>query len=139
MNPHWEHFSHDADIGIRCIAPTLAQAFEQCALAMTAVITDLKLVDARQTLAVTCQACDHEMLLYEWINELIYLMATRSLIFSRFQVMIDDCVLTAAVSGETVDMEKHWPAVEIKGATLTELKVYQNQDQHWVAQCVVDV
>lgn len=139
MNPCWEHFNHDADIGIRGIAPTLAQAFEQAAIAMTAVITDPNIVDAKETIAVTCNACDHEMLLVDWINELIYLMAIRGMIFSSFQVVIDDCVLTAVISGETVDVEKHWPAVEIKGATLTELKVFKSPDNNWVAQCVVDV
>jgi tRNA nucleotidyltransferase (CCA-adding enzyme) len=139
MNPCWEHFNHDADIGIRGVAPTLAQAFEQAAIAMTAVITDPKTVDARETIAVTCHACDHEMLLLEWINELIYLMATRVMIFSHYKVVIDDCVLTAVVSGEAVVREKHWPAVEIKGATLTELKVFKSADNNWVAQCVVDV
>ena len=40
IKPHWEHFEHEADIGIRGIAPTLEQAFEQAAIAMTAVMTD---------------------------------------------------------------------------------------------------
>jgi SHS2 domain-containing protein len=31
------------------------------------------------------------------------------------------------------------PAVEVKGATLTELKVSRNADGLWTAQCVVDV
>lgn len=106
---------------------------------MTAVMTDPKTVDAKETIAVTCHACDHEMLLCEWINELIYLMATRAMVFSRYRVVIDDCVLTAVISGEAVNAEKHWPAVEIKGATLTELKVFKSADNNWVAQCVVDV
>ena len=40
--------------------------------------------------------------------------------------------------GEPIDVEKHQPAVEIKGATYTELAVYE-QDGQFVAQCVVDV
>ncbi|TNF91131.1 MAG: archease, partial [Gammaproteobacteria bacterium] len=30
-------------------------------------------------------------------------------------------------------------AVEIKGATFTELKVYRAENGEWVAQCVIDV
>ena len=30
---HWEHFSHDADMGVRGIGPTLEETFEQAALA----------------------------------------------------------------------------------------------------------
>ena len=36
---HWEHFIHGADIGIRGIGRTKAEAFEQAALAMPAVMT----------------------------------------------------------------------------------------------------
>ena len=83
LTPHWEHFEHDADIGIRGIAPTLAQAFEQAAIAMTAVITDPDLVLAEKTVFIHCSAPDHELLLVDWINELIYEMAVQGLLFSR--------------------------------------------------------
>ena len=36
----WEHFEHGADVGVRGIGPTPASAFEQAALALTAVITE---------------------------------------------------------------------------------------------------
>ncbi|MGZ8226241.1 MAG: archease [Methylococcaceae bacterium] len=139
MTPHWEHFNHDADIGIRGIGSTLDQAFEQAAIAMTAVITDPAWVSAAEIVSISCQAADKEMLFMDWINELVFLMSTRRLVFSSYQVSIDDGVLTAVASGEAVDIKKHQPAVEIKGATFTELRVCQNPDGAWVAQCVVDV
>lgn len=139
LTPHWEHFEHDADIGIRGIAPTLAQAFEQAAIAMTAVITDPAQVLAEKTVFIHCSAPDHELLLVDWINALIYEMAVQGLVFSRYQVTIDQGVLSAIALGEPVDREKHQPAVEIKGATFTELQVYQQADGLWLAQCIVDV
>lgn len=139
MTARWEHFDHDADIGIRGIGPTLEQAFEQAAIAMTAVITDPAKVMASTAVTLTCTAPDHELLLVDWINNLIYEMATRSVLFGRYQVAIENDVLTAVAWGESVDVLKHQPAVEIKGATFTELRVYQNPDALWVAQCVVDV
>ena len=139
LTPHWEHFEHDADIGIRGIAPTLAQAFEQAAIAMTAVITDPDLVLAEKTVFIHCSAPDHELLLVDWINELIYEMAVQGLVFSRYQVTIDQGTLSATAQGEPVNREKHQPAVEIKGATFTDLHVYQQADGLWLAQCIVDV
>jgi SHS2 domain-containing protein len=38
-----------------------------------------------------------------------------------------------------VDVARHQPAVEIKGATYTELKVGRTDNGLWFAQCVVDV
>ena len=114
---HWEHFEHEADIGVRGIAPTIAKAFEQAALAMTAVMTDLEDVKPTVDVTIQCTAPDYEILLLEWLDNLIYEMATRKLLFSRFQVTVHDHNLSAIASGEPINIEKHHPAVEIKGAT----------------------
>lgn len=137
--PHWEHFEHEADIGIRGIAPTLEQAFEQTAIAMTAAVTDLDLVSASTVISIYCEAPDTELLLVSWLNELVYEMSVNGLLFNNYEVVIDDGTLSAIAFGEAVDREKHQPAVEIKGATFTELRVYQQADDAWVAQCVIDV
>jgi SHS2 domain-containing protein len=139
ITPRWEHFEHGADIGIRGIAPTLAQAFEQTALAMTAVICNPEQVATTQTVSISCQATDNELLLLDWINELVYEMAVHGLLFHHYQVAIHDGILSATAFGEAVNPQKHQPAVEIKGATFTELRVYQRADALWIAQCVVDV
>lgn len=139
ITPHWEHFEHEADIGIRGIAPTLEQAFEQAAVAMTAVVTVPESVSDTKAVVITCVAPDTELLFISWINELIYEMAVHGLLFNRYQVAIDNGRLSATAFGESVDRQKHQPAVEIKGATFTELRVYQQADGMWVAQCVVDV
>lgn len=137
--PHWEHFDHDADIGVRGIAPTLDESFEQAALALTAVITDPGAVKETKSVLIHCNGSDNELLFLDWINELIYQMSANHLLFSRFEVTIENNLLTAMATGETVDREKHQPVVEIKGATFTELHVYQNSEAMWIAQCIVDV
>ena len=135
---YWEHFEHKADIGIRGYGNTMAEAFAQAAIALTAVITDLALINATTDIQLSCSDEDEDTLLYDWLNTLIYEMATRKMLFSQFEISIDAGKLNATVSGEAIDIEKHQPAVEIKGATYTELAVY-NKDGQWVAQCVVDV
>ncbi len=137
-NAYWEHFEHKADIGIRGVGATLAGAFEQAALAMTAVVTDISLVQALTSISISCNHSDKDTLLYDWLNALIFEMATRKMLFSQFDVSIDDGRLTASVAGEPIDIARHQPAVEIKGATYSELAVYQ-QDHQWLAQCVIDV
>ncbi len=79
------------------------------------------------------------MLLVDWLNALIYEMATRRMLFSRFDVSIEGERLSATAWGEEVDVERHQPTVEIKGATYTALEVRQGADGRWIAQCVVDV
>ncbi|MBE9515444.1 MAG: archease [Proteobacteria bacterium] len=134
----WEHYEHEADIGVRGIGPTLASAFEQTAVALTAVVTDPEWVNDQQPLSIQCQATDPELLLVNWLNALIYEMSTRKILFRRFTVSIVDNHLDATAWGETVDRNRHQPAVEIKGATLTTLRVIKDKGQ-WLAQTVVDV
>jgi tRNA nucleotidyltransferase (CCA-adding enzyme) len=135
---HWEHFHHQADIGVRGCGESLASAFEQAALGLTAVITEPAGVAAEIAIPVHCEAPDRELLFADWLNALIYAMATRKLLFSRFRVNIEGNELHATAWGESIDAARHKPAVEIKGATYTELYVGQIEGA-WVAQCVVDV
>ena len=138
MHTHWEHYEHGADIGVRGLGATKAQAFEQAALALTAVITDPQGVAAPQTVQIECQAPDDELLLADWLNALVYEMAVRRMLFGRFQVSLDGTRLTAQASGEPVSVPRHHPAVEIKGATYTTLRVAPVEGG-WLAQTVVDV
>jgi tRNA nucleotidyltransferase (CCA-adding enzyme) len=136
---HWELLPHGADIGIRGVGLSKAQAFEQAAVALTAVITDPASVSAKERVEIACEAADDELLLVNWLNAVIYEMAIRRMLFARFEVSIRGSRLDARLWGEAIDVAKHQPAVEVKGATLTNLAVRRDAAGHWSAQCVVDV
>lgn len=135
----WEHFPHQADIGVRGIGSTKEKAFEAAGLAVTAVITDLASVSPMQAVQIACEAPDEELLLVDWLNALVYEMATRKMLFSRFTVHLNDHSLHATAWGEPIEVARHEPAVEVKGATYTELSVKRDEQGRWIAQCVVDV
>lgn len=135
----WEHFAHGADIGVRGVGPTKADAFAQAALALTAVITNPAAVHPVTAVRVACEAPSDDILFADWLNALVYEMSTRRMLFGAFVVSIDGARLTATAWGEPVDPARHEPAVEIKGATYTALIVAPLDDDHWLAQCVVDV
>jgi SHS2 domain-containing protein len=135
----WEHFPHEADIGIRGAGATKEQAFEQAAVALTAVITKPQKVAPEQKVEITCQASDDELLLADWLNNLLYEMDTRKMLFSRFEVRIEGNHLNGTAWGEKINVSKHTPTTEVKAATYAELSVRQDRDGGWIAQCIVDV
>lgn len=135
----WRHFAHAADLGVRGLGPTREAAFEQAACALFAAITDLAVVEPRALVTVVCDAPSDALLLVDWLNALIYQAATRGLLFSRFGVRIEDGELLGEAWGERIDPARHRPAIEPKGATLTELRVERRPEGDWLAQCVVDV
>jgi len=133
----WEHFPHAADVGVRGFGKSAAEAFEQAALALTAVVTHTEVAPKTQV-DVNCDAPDLELLFVEWLNAVIYEMAVRKMLFSRFAVRIEGTRLTGTLWGEPVDVARHQPACEPKGATYTALKVSESGGA-WSAACIVDV
>ncbi|MDH5558258.1 MAG: archease [Alphaproteobacteria bacterium] len=135
----WELFAHDADIGVRGFGATREAAFEGAAMALNAVLTSPGGVRPSQAIEISCEAPDDEFLLVDWLNALVYEMATRGMLFGRFKVHIEGHELHGQAWGEPIDAARHSPATEVKGATYTELRVAKLADGRWVAQCIVDV
>jgi protein archease len=54
-------------------------------------------------------------------------------------VRIENNRLEGTLWGEPVDVERHAPACEPKGATYTALKVAKDTGGRWSAACIVDV
>ncbi len=139
MKKGWEHYEHTADMGIRGFGATKEEAFEQAALAMIAVTVDPKSIRQNEAVEISCEEEDAELLFAAYLNKIIYEMATRNMLFSKFEVHIEDGKLKAKMWGEKIDHERHKPTVEIKGATYSGLKVSQDKNGTWIAQCVVDI
>jgi SHS2 domain-containing protein len=136
--PAFETFAHDADIGVRGRGATLAEALANAARALCAVVTDPASVREVLSVEVACEAGDPETLLFDWLNALVYEMATRRVLLARCEVTVDGARLRARAFGEPVEVVRHRPAVEVKGATWTGLRVGRERGG-WVAECVVDV
>lgn len=135
----WEHTPHGADIGVRGRGETLDSAFEQAALALMALITEPAKIASTKSISIACSAPDRELLLLEWLNALIFEMAVRNMLFGRFRVHLEGESLEATAWGEPVDVARHEPAVEPKGATFTGLRVFREPGGDWCAECIVDV
>jgi SHS2 domain-containing protein len=136
---NWEHFEHDADVGLRATAPTREALFEAMAEALTALVTNPEDVRPVESVTIRCEAPDDALLLTDWLNALIFEMATRKMLFGDWRVSIDGRVLDATATGEPVDRDRHEPVVEVKGATYTALAVDQDSEGKWHGQCIVDV
>jgi SHS2 domain-containing protein len=136
--PAFETFAHDADVGVRGRGATLGEAFANAGRALTAVVTDP--VSVREVLSVdiACEAADPELLLFDFLNTLVFEMSTRRVLFARYEVKVEGAKLLARAFGEPVEVVRHQPAVEVKGATWTGMRLAREAGG-WVAECVVDV
>lgn len=140
-NLKWEHFIHTADIGIRGFGKTREEAFENAAIALTAVITRPESLKCSETVEIASYltATSDDILLFDWLNAVIFSTKTKHMLFKKYHIERDKNGLCGIGFGEPIDENRHSLATEIKGATMTELAVYQQENGTFVAQCVVDV
>ena len=121
--------------GCAAAAPRLPRLLPR-RLALTAIVCDPVRIACRKRVEIDCEAPDAEYLLVDWLNAVIYEMATRHMLFGRFEVEIHEHRLHGRAYGEAIDVQRHEPAVEIKGATYTALEVRHDEHGVWHAQCV---
>ena len=134
----YEVFEHTADLGLRIRAADLESLFAEAALALFATVVDLSEVRLTEQETFRVEGRDHEYLLFDWLNELLFACESRRLLFADFQVRIDGEGLTAEARGEPLDLQRHRLDPEVKAITYHGLKVQQQGDQ-WLAEVIVDI
>ncbi len=127
MDKKFEILDHTADTGIIAYGDDLKEAFENAALGMFSLITDLTEIENDQTRKIDINSPDRDGLLVSWLNELIYLFDVENIIFSKFDIIhLDENALSAIGYGEKVDLSRHEIRIGIKAATYHMLKIDKN-------------
>lgn len=116
----------------------MEEAFCAAARAMFSVMVDLEGVRGPASVEIECSAPDAELLLLKWLNTLLTEADLRGMVFSEFEASIDGGRLRGRARGERFDPQRHVPGVEVKGATLTEMRV-ERTPSGFLVQTVVDV
>jgi SHS2 domain-containing protein len=135
----FEVFEHTADLGLRVRGATREELFVEAARALFSVVVAnpaaVKTVDHR-TIRISGSELDY--LLFDWLNELLYLFETQHLLLVQFTVELNDEGLTASCSGEPIDPARHVLEHEVKAITYHGLKV-ETVDEGWMAEVIVDI
>lgn len=130
------YFDHEADIGIIGYGDSIEEAFESGAYATFSIMTDLSKVNRLQTITFDFDETDLELAFVIWLNRLITEAKKNNIIFCEFECHQNNGHWQGKALGEKW-RDEHNRGTEVKGATLTMLKVKKNS--RWKAQCVVDV
>jgi len=121
----YDIIEHTADIGVKAYGNTLSEAFAHAAQGMFDIITDTSQIKNKGTYRIELSAENLEELLVDWLGELLFLQGARNLVFGTFEVTVDEknSKLSAIVSGEELDSEKHTIGTEIKAVTYHMLEI----------------
>ncbi len=138
-NSMFEFFEHTADLGLRVRAADLDALFVDAARALTAtVVENPEDVEPREPVRIALGPEEPAMLLFDWLDELLYRFDTQRFVGARFEVAVRDQRLEATVWGETLDPARHRPGHEVKAITYHGLRVEREGDG-WLAEAIVDI
>lgn len=135
----YEIFEHTADMGLRVRAASLDELFAEAARALfSVVVANLDSVRPVEKLAFEIDAEQLDVLLRDWLAELLFVFHTRHMLFGQFEVRVLDNRATAAARGEPIDKSRHQIDVEVKAVTYHGLKV-ERQGEGWLAEVILDI
>ena len=111
-------------MGLVAYGKSLAEAFANAAYGLFSLIVEPNKVKEKESRKVTVQAQDAEGLLFNWINELIYIFEVERLLFKSFNITeFTGQSLEATCWGEKYDPSHHQLKTGVKSATYHMLKV----------------
>ncbi len=139
----FEFLEHTADAYIAAYGTNLAEAFENAALAMFEVMTDVKEVSPNAEDSVKVWAEDEKALLYSWLEALLVKFDTKAVMYSKFRIFSldkssDGLELKAKVWGESFDPRKHVQKVGVKAITYHRMEII-NENGKVTLKFILDI
>ena len=133
----YNFLEHTADEYILAYGKTLEEAFENAALAMFEVMTDIKTIDPKEEHFIEIKAEDEIHLLYIWLETLLINFDVDGKLFSKFKINEiqrneNQVLLTATVWGETYNQKKHPSRTEVKSITYHRMEIFQKKRKTYV-------
>jgi SHS2 domain-containing protein len=134
-----ETFEHTADMGLRVRAADLNTLFVEAAQALfETVVEDLTTVRHEQRVDVALSGDEPDLLLFDWLKELLYHFDSEHLLLGKFEVAVATSGLNGSAWGERLDRSRHNLEHEVKAITYHGLRVERTPDG-WLAEVIVDI
>jgi len=120
---------HTADTGLIAGGNSLAEAFANAAYGLFSIIAELDTVSEAEARLVAVNAGDFQELLFNWLNDLLYIFDVEHLIFKKFDILeFTETGLTSRCWGERYDPKRHQLKTGVKSATYHMLDVDEREN-----------
>jgi len=146
--PQFETLDISGDAGIKAFGDDLKELFINAAMGMYSLITNTDSLRVTRQIAISLESGSLEGLLVSWLNELIFHFDAYGFIgktISLDELTARDNVgtakhfqLSASVSGDEFDPEKHEGKLLIKAATYHKLSIRRTAGQ-WMTEVIFDI
>ncbi len=132
-----------ADVAFEATGTDLAEVFIAAAGALLDVmVAERQTVQAKLREVVSIEAESAEMLLFDFLQELIFLKDRDQTLLAAQQIEIEDhddgCHLTAVLTGEQMDDARHDLVVDVKAVTMHQFQLVRIP-AGWRARVILDI
>jgi SHS2 domain-containing protein len=128
-----------ADVAFKAYGQDWKELFENSALALFEAMVETEAVGQQQTATINLENKTIEDLLFDFLDQLVFLKDSKGMVFSQFEVTIEgEYRLKAEVSGEEINPSKHRLKTDVKAVTLHRFKVGKT-NQGCQCRVVLDV
>jgi SHS2 domain-containing protein len=138
----FEFFDHTGDLGVRLSGRSVEELFAAGAEALTDTLSDRAALLSRLSVPVVLEAPRLDLLLVDWLNELLYHFDAHGLLVRDADVAVtrqgEQCRLRAIVHGERVEQGRHLIKTLVKAVTYHGLEVAEGREG-WRATLVFDL
>jgi|SRR3989344_5123310 len=132
----YEFLEHTADIKFKAYGKTLEEAFENTTLAISEYLSREEKISSKKGKTITIHGTDLENLLYNFLDEIIYLLDAENFLVAKAEVKILGNNLKATLYGD--DSKNYKDLDHIKSPTYAEMHV-KKSNKGWEIQAVMDV
>jgi SHS2 domain-containing protein len=153
----YQEFEHTADVGVEIYGKTLEELFKNAGYTLFEMIVDTTTIIPKISRTVSLTGTDTEMLLMNWLRELLYLFSVYQEVYVKFEILsgvqtsgVQTLVcqaeqnkfctptIEAIIKGELLDLAKHSVRKEIKAITYHQFAVTYEHGI-WKARVIFDV
>jgi SHS2 domain-containing protein len=129
-----------SDCAFRAFGESLEELFANTALAVTNCMVDIDSVAARDKREIELRAKSASDLLYDWLEEIVYIKDAELLFLKEFDIELseDATKLKATARGEKINREKHRIFIDVKAVTMHRFSLEKKGDR-WEANVVLDL
>jgi len=127
------------DVGLTAFGGSLQEGFVNAAIGMYSLITGLDAVALTKTIEVSVENQSPDGLLVSWLNELIFHFDTYGFIGKEIDIKeFSETRISANITGEEFDPERHEGKLLIKAATYHQLRI-EKKHEWWEISVIFDI
>jgi SHS2 domain-containing protein len=144
MSVGFEFLDHPADVWVHAWGSSLAQVYEQCALALMQTMIGSSIIEENEIREITIEESDRGSLLVAFLSEFLYLFDANRFIFASISVdQLEKSSngfwkIHAIMKGERFSRSKHFVGTEVKAITYSYLDI-QESDKRFDIKIIYDI